>query len=100
MHLPAPVRLHSLKEMASTAQVNILIPFFLSCRSTTNTAYYFSVPDPCLDEPCDPNALCEREGILSGNFTCTCLSPFTVGDGFNCSSKWLVTSFLYPLSLV
>ena len=45
-----------------------------------------SVPDPCLSTPCDSNALCEREGLLSDNFTCSCQAPFIVGDGFNCSS--------------
>ena len=45
------------------------------------------VPDPCLSGPCDPNAVCQRDGLLNGNFTCTCLSPFIVGDGFNCSGK-------------
>ena len=45
------------------------------------------VPDPCLFQPCDSNALCERDGVLNENFTCTCLSPF-VGNGFNCTSKF------------
>ena len=45
------------------------------------------VPDPCLSGPCDPNASCEREGLMSDNFTCSCQLPFTVGDGFSCSSK-------------
>ena len=53
-----------------------------------NNFHSLSVPDPCLSTPCDPNALCERESLLSENFTCTCLSPFTVGDGFNCSSTY------------
>ena len=48
------------------------------------------VPDPCLFEPCDPNAECEREGLLSGNFTCSCQAPFTVGDGFNCSGMYRI----------
>ena len=43
------------------------------------------VPDPCLSGPCDPNASCEREGLLSDNFTCTCQPPFTEGNGFSCS---------------
>ena len=42
-----------------------------------------TVTDPCLSGPCDPNADCNREGLLSDNFTCSCLAPFTVGDGFN-----------------
>ena len=45
------------------------------------------VPDPCDREPCNINADCEREGLLSANFTCSCRDPFTDGDGFNCSSK-------------
>ena len=45
-----------------------------------------TVPDPCLFGPCDPNADCEREGLLSENFMCSCQTPFTIGDGFNCSS--------------
>ncbi len=45
------------------------------------------VPDPCLMDPCDVNADCAREGLLSPNFTCTCIEPYSDGDGFNCSSK-------------
>ena len=44
-----------------------------------------TVPDPCLSQPCDPNADCMREGVLSEIFTCMCRAPFTVGDGFTCS---------------
>ena len=40
------------------------------------------VPDPCDREPCDINADCEREGLLSANFTCSCRDPFSDGDGF------------------
>ena len=43
------------------------------------------VPDPCLSDPCDVNAICEREGLLSDHFVCTCQPPFTEGTGFNCS---------------
>lgn len=43
------------------------------------------VPDPCLSEPCDVNAICEREGLLSDHFVCICQPPFTEGTGFNCS---------------
>ena len=43
------------------------------------------VPDPCLSDPCDVNAICEREGLLSDRFVCTCQPPFTEGTGFNCS---------------
>ena len=43
------------------------------------------VPDPCLSEPCDVNAVCLRGGLLTDAFTCTCQAPFTEGDGFNCS---------------
>ena len=46
------------------------------------------VPDPCLSTPCDPNALCVRESLLSGNFSCSCQAPFTVGDGFDCTSTY------------
>ena len=54
--------------------------------------YYYqwhrkTVPDPCDSASCDINADCEREGLLSANFTCSCRYPFTDGDGFNCSSK-------------
>ena len=54
-------------------------------------------PDPCYSDPppCDPNADCQRDGFLSENFTCTCsIPPFTVGDGFTCTSK----PFLYDRS--
>ena len=53
-----------------------------------NSCYFYIVyvvPDPCLLEPCDVNAGCTREGLLSPDFTCTCREPFTDGDGFNCS---------------
>ena len=43
------------------------------------------VPDPCLSHPCDVNADCTREGLLSADFTCSCREPFTDGDGFTCS---------------
>ena len=80
---PALVNLLLQKEMALTVQVQCLqhevVAFFLHCPTL--------VPDPCLSGPCDPNANCEREGLLSGNFTCLCQAPFTVDDGFNCSSK-------------
>ena len=46
-----------------------------------------AVPDPCHSQPCDPNADCDREGVRSVGFTCTCRPPFVVGNGFNCSSK-------------
>lgn len=49
---------------------------------STNT-----VPDPCLSSPCDVNADCTREGLLSLDFNCTCINPFTIGDGFNCSGN-------------
>ena len=45
----------------------------------------FIVPDPCLSDPCDVNAICKREGLLSDHFVCTCQPPFTEGTGFNCS---------------
>ncbi len=45
-----------------------------------------AVPDPCLMDPCDINADCVREGLLSPDFVCTCKEPFTVGDGRTCSS--------------
>ena len=50
----------------------------------------FVVPDPCVSEPCDVNAICEREGLLTDGFTCTCQSPFTEGNGFNCSGISIV----------
>ena len=48
--------------------------------------YIYTVPDPCLSEPCDPNANCVRDGLLNSNFTCTCNPEFT-GDGFNCTGR-------------
>ena len=59
----------------------VLSVYIIICMSV------YTVPDPCLSLPCDVNALCEREGLLSPNFTCTCREPFNDGDGFNCSSK-------------
>ena len=43
------------------------------------------VPDPCRSDPCDVNAICEREGLLSNGFICICQPPFSEGTGFNCS---------------
>lgn len=68
----------------------------LWCEDVCTMAKHFNckinsaVPDPCLSHPgpCDPNADCQREGFLSENFTCACsIPPFTVGDGFNCTSR-------------
>ena len=52
-------------------------------------------PDPCLSDPCDINADCKREGLLSELFNCTCIPPFE-GTGFNCSSGFK----LYMVGLV
>ena len=57
------------------------------------------VPDPCLSEPCDVNAVCEREGPFSDNFTCTCQPPFTEGNGFNCSSISLKLIIIIMINL-
>ena len=50
--------------------------------------YLFSLlttTEDCDDTPCDPNADCTE---LAGpdNFVCTCRAPFTIGDGFTCST--------------
>ena len=55
---------------------------------------HFAVPDPCQTLPCDRNAVCTREGLLSGNFTCECQPPYTVGNGFECSCE-----LKYPVHL-
>ncbi len=68
-------------EMDSIAQVSS------SLQANNVTNKYRTVPDPCLMDPCDVNANCVREGLLSPNFTCTCIEPYSDGDGFNCSSK-------------
>ena len=47
---------------------------------------FFTAPDPCISDPCDVNAKCTREGLISSVFTCLCGESFT-GDGFNCSGK-------------
>ena len=44
----------------------------------------YTIPDPCFSDPCHVNASCNREGLLSEEFTCTCDSDFT-GDGYNCT---------------
>ena len=51
------------------------------------TKIVHAVPDPCRTLPCDENAICTREGLLSDNFICECQPPFTVGNGFDCSSR-------------
>ncbi len=69
-----------LMEMDSIAQVS-------SSLQANTCLINLTVPDPCLMDPCDVNADCVREGLLSPNFTCTCNEPYSDGDGFNCSSK-------------
>ena len=54
------------------------------CHANNDT-----VPDPCLSDPCDANAVCIRVGLLTDEFTCTCQSPFLEGNGFNCSGTKL-----------
>ena len=82
------VSLHSLWEMVSPAQVcEVLVNH--TCFYNRYSFFYslidIIVPDPCLSDPCDVNAVCLREGPLTDAFTCTCQAPFTEGDGFNCS---------------
>ena len=48
-----------------------------------------TVPDPCASSPCDVNATCVRESVMTENFTCTCNSPFE-GNGSSCESKWFL----------
>ncbi len=68
-----------LMEMDSVAQVSSSLQEF-------SMVTFYIVSDPCLMDPCDVNADCVREGLLSPNFTCTCIEPYSDGDGFNCSS--------------
>lgn len=60
------------------------------------------VPDPCLSDPCDVNAICEREGLLSDHFVCTCQPPFTEGTGFNCSGMTYnkIVTFLIRMTVL
>jgi len=53
------------------------------------TSFHLTVPDPCLSATCDIHALCESS-FNSSSFTCSCLPPFSHGDGFSCSSNWLL----------
>ena len=53
------------------------------------TTLYFLVPDLCNSDPCDSNAECSRESVLTDGFTCTCNAPFE-GDGMTCESTWLL----------
>ena len=92
--LHASASLHSPKGMGSIAQVpelalKIKINVEFACDFVLE--YQLSVPDPCLSTPCDPNALCVRDSLLSGNFSCLCQAPFTVGDGFNCTGIMICT---------
>ena len=64
---------------------------FYSChvrKICQNAVCSILVPDPCLNSPCDINADCQREGVLSDQFSCTCISGFT-GDGLQCTGKFL-----------
>ena len=45
-----------------------------------------SVQYQCQSNPCDVNAMCVRDSVLSSNFTCVCNSGFA-GDGFTCESE-------------
>ena len=95
--LVAPVFLRTL-EMEQSAQVCIhRMITVVTIKQNSVSMYYFAVPNPCLPTPCDPNAECIRESSQSINFTCSCLAPFTVGDGFNCSGKneFLILKFFY-----
>ncbi len=69
-------------EMDSVAQVSS----YLQANNKV-TEVNVIVPDPCLMDQCDINADCVRDGLLSSNFTCTCIEPYTDGNGFSCSSK-------------
>lgn len=83
--------LHTL-ELGQPVQVCI---FTIHNSDTTIYSYHFIVPDPCLSTPCDPNAECIRESSQSSNFSCSCNAPFTVGDGFNCSSNGIKFDIKY-----
>ena len=48
--------------------------------------YTDPVPDPCLSNPCDPNADCTRDGPQSTTFTCTCTPPFEA-VGMTCEGE-------------
>ena len=65
--------------------------YYIHYSLFTCTLLSGTVPDPCLSDPCDVNANCTREGLLSPNFTCTCREPYSDGDGFNCSSMCAFT---------
>ena len=69
-----------MKNLGCIDELEVMIPDVYIC-----TLFLGTVPDPCLSDPCDTNADCTREGLLSADFTCTCQEPFTDGDGFNCS---------------
>ena len=65
---------------------------YRDCKDNTGNYYHANndtVPDPCLSDPCDENAICIRVGLLTDEFTCTCQSPFSEGNGFNCSGTEL-----------
>lgn len=49
--------------------------------------FLFTVPNPCMSNPCDLNADCLREGLLGELFSCTCRHPFQ-GTGFSCLSRF------------
>ena len=48
----------------------------------------YTVPDPCLSDPCDVNADCTRQSLLNSLFNCTCRLPFE-GSGMTCFSELL-----------
>ena len=85
------VRLHSQWEMDLTAQVCVHTGTAIIAIVMQMKGHIFphTVPDPCLSDPCDVNAICIRGGLLTDNFTCVCQFPFTEGNGFNCSGTEL-----------
>ncbi|XP_064398055.1 uncharacterized protein LOC135344730 isoform X3 [Halichondria panicea] len=48
------------------------------CNSLPHT-----VPDPCSSSPCEVNAACVRDSVMTDSFTCTCIPPFEA-NGTNC----------------
>ena len=48
---------------------------------------FHTVPDPCLSDPCDVNAICTRDNLRTTDLTCRCNFPF-LGNGFSCEAGW------------
>ena len=66
---------------------------YIDCNSLPHT-----VPDPCSSSPCEVNAACVRDSVMTDSFTCTCIPPFEA-NGISCEGWWLNIGKAQSISL-